>query len=365
MRPITVQKRGEIIAAHNQTASLRKTAAACGVSKRTAQRWVQRYKNTGDVLRKAGSGRRPALSAAAAARAVELLTAEPGASTSHAAQQLQQEGLTGSTAHRTTVARAAKQAARQQQQPIHCVSGLPAKRLTVKNKKQRLAFAQANKRRQWASVIFTDRKKFLFSHPGVSVQHRQWVKKGQRRTAARVNHPQAVNVYMGICKWGCTPLKFVAGTSKHSSPYTTKQGKPAKNITSQEYTVVVGKGFLPEGSKLFAAQGISKWTLQQDNDPAHKVAAGVVAAYSRGNTAQVELLPNWPPNSPDLNPIENLWGILAEAVGKQQCCSFEEFREAVEKQCSGVSHNTLAKLVDSMQKRIDQVIQKQGDMTEY
>jgi hypothetical protein len=42
--------------------------------------------------------------------------------------------------------------------------------------------------------------------------------------------------------------------------------------------------------------------FQQDNDPKH--TANIVRAWFEGN--QVDLLP-WPPNSPDINIIENLW----------------------------------------------------------
>jgi transposase len=365
MVQITVQKRGEIVAVHRQTHKLALTAQLCGVCKHTARRWLQRSETTGDVLRKKGSGRKPIMSAAAAARSVELLTAQPGNASSTVAQLLQQEGLVDKTPHRTTVAKAAKLDARRRGEPIRCVVGKPAKRLTAANKLKRLAFAQANKRRSWASCLFTDRKKFLFSHPGVSVGRSQWVKKGEGRSAVQVNHPVAVNVYLGLSKLGCTPCSLVAGTSKHKSPFINKQGSPAKNITSQEYVSVLSNNFLPQGSRLFSSIGVNKWYLQQDNDPAHKVAAEVVAEYSRQNTANVELIVDWPPNSPDLNPIENLWGMLEADVSAIKCESFEEFQTAVVHACSSVPKAKLAKLVNSMPKRIAEVLEKEGDMTSY
>jgi transposase len=365
MGRITIQKRGEIVADYRYTHNLALTARNCGVAKNTARLWLQRSSSTGDVLRKKGSGRKPAMSAGAAARAVELLTAEVGSTSASVAQALHQEGLVDKPPHRTTVARAAKRDARQHGQPIRCVVGRPAKRLTAANKLKRLAFAQANKKRTWSSCLFTDRKRFLFSYPGVQVGRSQWVKKGEGRSAVRVNHPQAVNLYLGLTKLGCTPCTVVAGTSKNKSPFINKQGKPAKNITSQEYISVLNSNFLPEGSRLFSAIGVNKWYFQQDNDPAHNVAAGVVAEYSRQNTADVEMVADWPPNSPDLNPIENLWGISEAEVSAKKCDTFEEFQAAVVHACSNVPKSKLAKLVNSMPKRIEQVLEKEGDMTSY
>jgi transposase len=365
MAPLTVQKRGQILAIFAATANASLTARKCGVSRKTVSLWVQRSLSTGDVLRKKGSGRKAALSSTAAARAVQLLTEVPSQTTSRAAECLEQEGLTPSRPHHTTLARAAKQAAKQSGEPLRCVTGQPAKRLTAGNKTTRLAFAQANRRRRWPSVLFTDRKRFLWRHPGDAVSRSQWVKKGQRRTALTVNHPLAVNVYLGICKWGCTPCKKVAGTSKLRSPFTNNRGEPAKNITSRGYADVLTSTFLPAGNRLFSKEGFASWTLQQDNDPTHRVAARIVKQHSRAHTSKVELLSGWPPNSPDLNPIENLWAILAAEVASKRCKSFEEFQAAVEHACSHVSKRILARLIDSMPKRIAQVIANGGDMTKY
>uniref|UniRef100_A0A8R1I7Q5 Tc1-like transposase DDE domain-containing protein n=1 Tax=Caenorhabditis japonica TaxID=281687 RepID=A0A8R1I7Q5_CAEJA len=76
---------------------------------------------------------------------------------------------------------------------------------------------------------------------------------------------------------------------------------------------------------------------------------------------------DWPACSPDLNPIESVWDILARSVYKngKQYNSISELKDAVKTEWSKIHPSYLENLSNSMPNRIFQVIQKNGGVTSY
>ena len=57
-----------------------------------------------------------------------------------------------------------------------------------------------------------------------------------------------------------------------------------------------------------AKQTLSRWTLQQDRAPAH--TARTTMDYLKKEHINFIEPHMWPPNSPDLNPVITLFGVL-------------------------------------------------------
>jgi hypothetical protein len=359
-----MQVRWQVITQLQNGTSQRKVANNHGLSLYAVQSWWRSFKQSGHVNCKPRPGARPTLTGGASKLAVQLLTTSH--TTSQAAAALFSSGETEHLVHRTTLARHAKRQAIKEGCPIRAVRGKPQKQLTHLNREQRLAFALACKRVNFKTVMFTDRKKFLFKYPGTAVRPCRWVKKGQASTAMQPNHPQAYNVYGGITAFGTIKLRPVSGTSGLRNDYKNKKGNPSKNIGSMEYQDVVLYSLLPDGTKLFRAHGVTAWTLQQDNDPSHKKAAATaLVEFKAKKKVAVKLLKGWPGNSPDLSPIENLWSIIQSRVDARGCKTFAEFKAAVDWEWEHVDKKLLQRLFKSIKARLEACKLNGGERTGY
>lgn len=362
---ISDEKKWLIIQTWKRTDNFQLTARLTKVSRNTVRHTVQRYQSTGSVKDKPGRGRKRLVKGPVAKQAIQLLLSDDCGTAHEASVELHKAGITPRVLHKSTITRAVKEHGKHGGQVITLVRGKPSKELSAENKAKRLAFAQANKRRSWNNVMFTDRKKFNFRYPGSRVRPCQWIVKGSKRQATTVNHPLGLNVYAGITKYGVTRVHIVAGTSKRKTKYNNKIGAQAKNITAAEYTDVVKSTFLRDGVRIFSGQGVSSWVLQQDGDPTHRAAYATVSEFNTRRASSINILGDWPPNSPDLNPIENLWAWVEANVNALGCETFEEFSQAVIDQLASVPKKLLVNLVTSMPRRMAKVIELGGDRTTY
>jgi len=359
-------RRAEIVATYHTLKSIRRTAATLSINKKTISKWVRRYQVTGNIKSMKSTGRKRIMDDNACALAEKLLLGNEHGSLSMVAKELHRlKGIKPST---STISRGVRSFSKKMGRPIHATCKKPAKQLTPDTMRKRLQFAKANLTRNWSNVMFTDRCKFHHYHVGGVVKRWVWKRVGEERVAPRVNHASCFNVYAGITKYGVTNMHVVAGTTKHVSTFTNKQGNPAKNITSQEYEQVVSKTLLPGGKRLFGGvAGVSSWTLQQDNDPTHKKASQrAIQAWNEKHPGnKVCVLPEWPPNSPDLNPIENVWAHVQAEVNKAGCKDFDSFCAKVKEVFSNLSKEHISHLFSSMKKRLYEVVRTNGGKTRY
>lgn len=369
MAHLSESKKVAVITMYERSPNITRTAAACEVSRKAVRHIVHAWKEGRTIRSKKSTGRKRALSQAAAVRASDLLDGGELGGASQVAKQLVAEGLASHLVHKSTVIRSAKEAAQKEGCQLKAEKRPPRKGLTKATKEKRLKFAEQNSETSWKHVMFTDRKRFYFRYPGSKVQPTRWNKTGpnmpKKPGVYRPNHPQCLNVYGGITKYGVSKLHEVAGSSKHKSSYKNKKGNVASNITQEEYGHVLEDTLLPEGKRIFGEQGMGFWKLQQDNDRAHGKAAPKVEEWSKKHASMVRLLPKWPPNSPDLNLIENVWAYVQGKVDALGCQSFEEFRNVVHQQFAAVPLSMLSNLYKSMPKRIACVVTSEGDKTKY
>lgn len=100
-----------------------------------------------------------------------------------------------------------------------------------------------------------------------------------------------------------------------------------------------------------------QWTFQQDNASIH-VSKETCEWFRRKNIKQLD----WPACSPDLNPIENLWGILTRRIygNNKQYDTVDELKTAILREWENINKDLLKKLVDSMPDRLFECIKANG-----
>ena len=110
--------------------------------------------------------------------------------------------------------------------------------------------------------------------------------------------------------------------------------------------------------------------FMQDNAPCHKIAD--VMGFLAEEDIQVM---DWPPNSLDLNPIENLWHMLKVkfhqhftelhcTLSKSQG-SLEKYGKVLQGVWSELNPTVVSNLIRSMPRRVQLVIEAKGGATRY
>lgn len=73
----------------------------------------------------------------------------------------------------------------------------------------------------------------------------------------------------------------------------------------------------------------------------------------------------WPPQSPDLNPIEQVWDLIDRKIPKGRRSSQEQMWKYVQHYWNQVTNNELRLYIDSMPRRCQAVIDAKGRHTKY
>ncbi|KAJ3438845.1 transposable element tc1 transposase [Anaeramoeba flamelloides] len=101
--------------------------------------------------------------------------------------------------------------------------------------------------------------------------------------------------------------------------------------------------------------GCLNWIFQQDGARPHTSRKTMDFLNRR-----CQVMNTWPPNSPDLNPIENLWSIMDRRLKHVNPKNKEEFIEELINVWESIKWETLENLTLSMDNRINLVIERDG-----
>ena len=191
------------------------------------------------------------------------------------------------------------------EQGLYKLQPLKKPLLSDTHRDNRLEWAKKNKKTDWSKIIFTDETTISqFSKP-----KKVWRYKGEKIKAPTVKHSAKVHVY------GCFSEKGFGNIYCFT-----------KNLNAELLCTIYKKTLLPSARNFFGEDNNS-WKLQDDNDP--KYTSGKAQRWKDDNDVNTI---SWPSQSPDLNPMENVWAILKANISNYKLISTKHLIRIIKKE---------------------------------
>lgn len=195
----------------------------------------------------------------------------------------------------------------------------------------------------WKSVIWSDESRFclISDRPENCIRRPNEALKSECLTKT-VKHDE------GIMVWGCFSFNGVGQLAWIDR----------LKIDSSLYCQILKHTLYPSIEKLHPD---GQFIFQQDNAPCHtsKMSKKWIEQES------IPLITDWPPQSPDLNPIENLWDYIDRKIREYPIKNRNDLWEAVQKVWHSIDKQILEKLVLNIPDRLNSVIKNKGGATNY
>ncbi len=198
----------------------------------------------------------------------------------------------------------------------------------------------------WKKVIWSDKTKIN----RIGSDGKEWVWKQvgegliEREVQGTVKHGGG-----NIMVWGCMGWNGVGQLAE-------VEGR----MDANQYVDILQNHLLPSMEESgFSAKDL---IFQQDNDPKH--TSKKAQKWFEDNDIKVL---GWPPQSPDLNPIEHLWQHIKKELSQyeRQAKGVWEVWERVAEVWDNIEPEVCQNLIESMPRRVGAVIKAKGGHTKY
>uniref|UniRef100_A0AAZ3S1T4 Transposase n=1 Tax=Oncorhynchus tshawytscha TaxID=74940 RepID=A0AAZ3S1T4_ONCTS len=331
------ETRAVIIALHKKGFPGKDIAASKIAPKSTIYRIIKNFKESGLIVVKKASGR-PRKSSKRQDHLLKLIQLrDRGTTSTELAQEWQQAGVSASS-----------HTVRQRLLEDGLVSRRAAKKpfLSRKNIRDRLIFYRYSTG-TGIGLLRTGVKSFslmnplsdCLGHPDKSLSGEDKVSATIIPVMPTVKHPETIHMR------GCFSAKGVGSLT--ILPKNTAMYK-------EWYQHILREQLLPTIQEQF---GDEQCLFQHDGAPCHKAKVA--------REQNIDILGPWPGNSPDLNPIENLWSILKRRVDKQKPTNSDQLQALIMQEWAAISQDVTQKLIDSMTGQIAEVLKKKGQHCKY
>lgn len=329
--------RESIVALHKQNCSIREIAATVKRSKSVVGRIVKVYKDSGRISSPFKKGR-PRKTSSREDRVIQRMALKDRFETAAGISRKVKDSNSINVSRKTVSRRL---------QEVGLFARRPVKKplISKKNKISRLHFANKHATwsyDNWSKVFFSDESKFnLFGNDGnVYVRRRVGETLSAKCTKKTVKFGGgSVMVFGMFSGQGTTPLVRLEG-----------------RVNAAMYKNMIQDHVAP----IIRNSGIDSAIFMQDNAPCHKAKS--VMSYLQEQDFEVM---DWPAQSPDLNPIENLWKTLGVNVMARNPTNTEDLWKKLQEEWTKISVEDCQNLIQSCSRRCAAVIKNKGLFTKY
>ena len=240
---------------------------------------------------------------------------------------------------------------------LRCFKRTPVHILSAVTQQKRLERSKALLRRltvpRSKRIFFTDEKAFYLDPPVGTQNNRVWAASrkadvpAERLLMQRARFSQHVMVSAGICYGGKGRLHFVPDKTKINAGYYSSDLLP---LLLHDCHHLLQHDFV----------------FQQDGAPAH--TAQQTQEWLATNTPDFINKDEWPPNSPDLNPLDYcVWGLMQAAYAKHRPkpSTKAELKAVLQTIWDSLSTNTINKAITAFRKRLRACIKAEGGHFEH
>lgn len=220
---------------------------------------------------------------------------------------------------------------------------------SVHTRERRMAWARVCQRwtvqQNWSKVLFSDETRYNL---GVcDGQVRVWRQVGEELDpdCTVFRHPSSKN---GIMFWGCIGIHG-------PGELVEVQG----GIDRHRYIQLLEDNLRQSVGNIFGDED-EFFIFQQDNAPAH-TARDTQQWFEEQDITVM----NWPPYSPDLNIIENVWSYITTKLKANPPQNLQELRQQVFHHWAHLPEDYVHKLFQSLPRRVRSVLDRRGYPLKY
>jgi transposase len=240
---------------------------------------------------------------------------------------------------------------------LKCFKKRRATELTEENKAARLQRSRLLLKRYPAHMVnfiwFTDEKLFNVATPRNNQNYRLYAKigtckcdiGGKRLLRLQPTFSKSIMVSVGVSSLGQTSVHFI---------------EPGMKINGAYYRdVLLKQNLLPDIRALSEL-----FIFQQDGAPAHR-ARETVQFLERETPAFIP--PTlWPPNSPDLNPVDYaVWGVMVQKVYRSKIRDVTELKQRILDAWNELHQTTIDGAIAEWRKRLRACVSAKGGNFEH